>query len=252
MSSSQFDTLSQQFNKLLSEYKETYKNYTNAINTKDSSLKQIPDSAFIGESNISLLAGSSIDACEASCSSNTLCTGATFNSSNNNCTLGSGNGKITKGTNSVAIVQQALYYSNKLKQINIQMTEINKQMINLSKDNYKQINQNQQQSSQQEEIMYNNYNILTDERLQIENLSRQFQTINAAYIDTNAIVNENYTKYIVFVFVALLLVLFIIKLAFSSSQSGGSKHILDKKPNIATIMGVFCFIIIINAIITNK
>jgi len=250
--SSQFQTLSQQFNTLMTQYKDTYKNYTNAINSNDNSFKQIPNSSFVGESNLSVLGGSNVDACQTSCSSNTLCSGATFNSSLNNCTLGSGDGQITKADSSVAIVQQALYYSNQLKQLNIQMTDLNSQMINLSKNSYEETNQNQTQISQQQEIMYNNYDVLLDERLQIENLSRQFQTINAAYNDTNMTVNANYTKYIVFIFVALLLILFVIKIAFSSSQNGGGKKILTTKPNVIIILGIFCFIIIFNAIFTNK
>jgi hypothetical protein len=246
--STQFQELQQQFNKLLNEYKDTYKKYTNAINSKDVNLKQIQNYFFVSETNLNMLSNSSIDACESSCYSNESCSGATFNNTSNNCTLSSGNGNIVYADNSIAIVQQTLYYSNKLKELNVQLSELNKQIMNESKKNYNTINKNQTQSQQQEEIMKNNYNVLLQERLEIEKMIMQFQTIDSAYENNNITVNANYTKYIIFMFIVIILIIFLIKYAFFTSQNGGGKknNILQSK---YVMIPFLCFIIVFFAVI---
>jgi hypothetical protein len=115
MSSSQLKTLSDNFNTLLTEYKNTYNDYINNIN--DTSLTTIDDSAFNGSSILKTNTNSTVDDCKKSCSSDTSCSGATFTSSDNNCILNSGKGNITNATDSTAIIQKGMYYSYKLQKI---------------------------------------------------------------------------------------------------------------------------------------
>ena len=195
--SSQLQNLSSQFNTLLVEYKETYNKYVEVLNTNDNSFTHTPGFSFVGDTNLNVLGNSSVSACESACSKNSSCTGATFNNTLNNCTLGSGPGSMVPTTNSIAIVKKALYYSNLLKEMNVKMTALNQQMIDISKNNYNQINENQTQTKEKHIIMINNHNVLIDERIEIEKMIRQFQTLEAAYEDGNIIVNANYSSYIV-------------------------------------------------------
>jgi hypothetical protein len=245
--SSQFQDLTQQFNTLLNEYTETYDNYINTLKAKDNTFIQIPNYSYIGESNLSVLNNTTIDACQSACTLNTDCTGATFNTSLNNCTLASGSGQLIYNTTGIAIAKKLLYYTTYLKDLNQQMINLNEQMINLSKNNYDQSNQNQTQIQQQEQIVKNNYNVLLDERKIIEKLGRQYQTIDAAYKDVNVVVNENYAKYIVFLLIAILLILYSIRLIFSSTQRGGgmNSNIFKKMSKVNALFGIFCLIVLI-------
>ena len=164
--SSQLQKLSSQFNSLLVEYTDTYNKYINVLNTQDNGFTYASDSQFVGKSNLNVLGNSSVTACESECSTNTSCAGATFNNSVKSCTLGSGPGEIVYTNNSVAIVKKALYYSNRLKELNADMMSLNEQIIDLSKNKNQQLNQNETQTKEQNTIMINNHNVLLDERLE--------------------------------------------------------------------------------------
>ena len=243
--SSQFQDLTQQFNVLLTEYKETYENYINTLNSKNNSFQQVPTSSYIGESNLSVLNNSSVDACQTECTLNTNCTGATFNTTSNTCKLATGNGEIIYNANATAIVKNLLYYSTHLKDLNQQMIVLNEQMMTLSNNNYEQYNENQTISKQQDQIVQNNYNVLLDERLEIEKLSRQYQTLNAAYDDGNLIVNANYSKYIVFLLITILLVILLLRTFLSGLQRGGGSNFVNTSKKVNALFGILCFIILI-------
>jgi hypothetical protein len=250
--SPQLQNLSSQFNALLAEYKNTYNIYLDVLNTKDTSFTYAQDSQFVGTSNLNVLGSSSVSACESACSQNTLCSGATFNSTLNNCTLGSGPGEIVHTDHSVAIVQKALYYSNRLKQINTDLTTINQQMIDISKNNNQQLNQSKTQTKDQNEIMVNNHNILLDERREIDKMVRQFQTIDAAYKDGNIIVNANYSNYIVLLFVVVFLILLLMRYAFTTPQYGGGNRVINASSIMLIAFGVLFFIIVANVLTKNE
>jgi len=244
--SSQFQDLTQQFNSLLTEYKETYQNYIDTLNSKNNSFQQVPNSSYIGESNLSVLNNTTADACQSACTLNSDCTGATFNTTINSCTLASGNGQLIYNATATAIVKQLLYYSTHLKDLNQQMIELNQQMMTLSNNNYDQYNKNQAQSQQQDQIVQNNYNVLLNERLEIEKLSRQYQTINAAYDDGNLIVNANYSKYIVFLLITILLVILLLRTFLSGLQrGGGNSNFKNNSKNVNALFGFLCFVILI-------
>jgi septal ring factor EnvC (AmiA/AmiB activator) len=203
--STQLQNLSSQFNSLLTQYTDTYKEYISLVNLNDNSLTAVPNSAFVGKSNINILNNSTLDACQSACSSNSSCSGATFNNTLSNCTLSSGPGNIVSAQQSTAFVQQAMYYSYQLQQLNSQLTSVNQQMRNLSNSSYNQFQQSQQQIQQQEQALQNNYLILSQERDQIDGMVRQFQTLNSAYENGNLIVTSNYYSYIILLFVVMFL-----------------------------------------------
>lgn len=246
----QLQNLTSQFNILLTEYQDTSKKYTDLINENDTTLTQIPDYAFIGESNLNVLGESNVSACQSACSANKSCSGATFDSTLNNCTLSSGKGDIVHSATSVAIVQQAMYYSNRLKELNNEMTSLNQQIMNNSKQNYEQYSQNTGKSQQQEVIMVNNHNVLIKDRKKIDNMINQLQTLNTAYEDGNTNINVNYIHYIVFLFVVIFLILLLLRTAISSPQYGGGHNKkLDRSYLLLIVFGIFIIFIIFNIII---
>ena len=108
--STQFQNLNSEFNSLLTQYKDTYQNYINALNTNNINLTTVPNTSFVGTSNINTLSNSTITSCKTACSTNTSCTGATFNSDLNTCILSNGTGSLISTNQSIAIVQEAIYY----------------------------------------------------------------------------------------------------------------------------------------------
>lgn len=248
--SSQLQNLSSQFNSLLSDYKDTYNKYVDVLNTNDNSFTHTQDFQFVGNNNLNVLGNSSVSECESACSKNLSCAGGTFNNTSNNCTLGSGPGNMIPNNNSVAIVKKALYYSNSLKEMNTEMTTLNEQMIDVSKNTKQQLNHSETQSKEQNVIMVNNNNVLLDERVEIEQMVRQFQTLEAAYEDGNIIVTANYTNYIVLLFVVGVLILLFVRYALSTPQYGGGHKEINTYMIMPIVVG-FLFFIIFNALRKN-
>ena len=203
--SSQLETLKNEFNSLITEYQTTYISYINTINSNN--LITVPNSAFVSPTTISVISNSTLDDCITQCSENTSCSGATFNTTLNNCTLGSGNGNVVPSTESTSIIQESLYYSYKLKQLNQQLLEINNQIINISNQNYSEFQQTRTQIHAS--TLNYNYDILKKEKLEIEKMVRQFETLNSAYENGNININSNYYTYILLlIFVIILVFLF--------------------------------------------
>jgi hypothetical protein len=221
---SQIKSLSNEFNILMNKYKDTYKKYIIAINNSDNkTLKTINDSAFFGENNIQTLKNTNISKCQTSCSSNSSCSGATFNTLSNECNLTRGSGNILPRQNSKAIVKEAIYYSYELQNLNNQLIKINEQMMNISKNNYNKFQSNQKESKLQEQTMKSNYNTLTEERKDIEKMIEEIETVNKAYENGNIIVTTNYYSYIILLLIVILLILMFFKFYVTGSQSGGGK-----------------------------
>jgi lipopolysaccharide export LptBFGC system permease protein LptF len=225
MSSSQIQTLSNQFNSLLTEYQTTYAEFMNTLKSNDTSLTTVENSAFAGSGTINTSLVSSISDCTTACSSNTSCTGATFTTnSNNNCTLSSGTGNIVNATNSTAIVQKGLYYSYQLQNLNQQLMDINQQINTAVNQSNTEYQNNLGQINESGQALQQNYVVLTGDRDRIELMIREFETLNEAQQNSDINVTMNYYNYIVLLFVAIFLVCLLLRFSVPSEQVGGGRN----------------------------
>jgi len=234
----QLQNLSNQYNMLISQYQNTYKKYIVVINSDNKTFKTVDNSAFYGEKQINILNNTNIGNCQSACSSNSSCSGATFNTLSNNCTLSSGSGNIVQEEKSKAIVKEAMYYSYQLQNLNSKLLDINKQMINASNANYDKFQKSQQITIEQENTMNNNYQTLSDERIQIEKMIREYETLNRALENGSIIVTSNYYNYIALLFIAVLLIFLFFNFSFTGSQSGGGNNI-DYLHNVYKLLPFF-------------
>ena len=228
MSSSQIQTLSNQFNSLLTEYQSTYSEFMNTLNSNDTSLTTVENSAFTGSSTINTSLVSSISDCTTACSSNTSCTGATFttnSNSNNNCTLSSGSGNIVNATNSTAIVQKGLSYSYQLQNLNQQLMDINQQINTAVNQSNTEYQNNLGQINKQGQALQQNYVVLTGDRDRIEVMIREFETLNEAQQNSDINATMSYYNYIVLLFVAIFLVVLLLRFSVPSDQVGGGRNV---------------------------
>lgn len=224
MSSSQLEVLSNQFNSLLTQYQNTYQDFTNS---STSSFVSVPNTAYVGGTNLNVIQNSNINSCISSCESTASCSGATFSDAQNSCTLSSGTGNIISSTNQSAIVQQALYYSYQLQQLNQQLSSVNSSMMALSKSSQDSYNKNQTQTNANNAALEQNYNTLESERGEIEKIIKQYETLSTAYDSGTIYVTSYYYSYIMYfmVVIALMGVLFKFGLMDSSQiQRGGRKY----------------------------
>ena len=236
------EMLSNKFNSLLEQYRETYNEFLNTVGSNDNSFKSLSNSAFIGTNYLETIQNSSVEDCMTTCGANKSCSGATFDNQKDTCSISSGTGNIVNSKNQVAIVNQALYYSYQLQKINDEMTSVNTDMMTLANSRIGDYQQTQQLNTEKAEILQNNYKTLEQERMQIAEMIRQYETLNTAYENGSINVNSNYYNYIIYLFIVIFLVYLLFKYSFTSQQIGGGTK---TSPFIFLLLG---FIIIVNAI----
>lgn len=218
-------TLSNQFNSILTQYQNLYQEYISTLNTNTDTSSNIfvtvDNTSYSGGSIISTTTNTSLDACQTSCTSNTSCTGATFNAATNTCNISSGNGTIVNAANSTAIVQQSLSYSYQLQQLNAQLLAINQQMQSSAENSATQYQTTHAENTQQAQILQQNYQLLNEEKVQIDNMVREYETLSQAYNNGNINVTSNYYSYIVLLLISILLIFLLIKFSLTGQQRGG-------------------------------
>lgn len=244
----QLQNLSNQYNMLISQYQNTYKKYIIVINSDNKTFKTVDNSAFYGQKQINTLNNTNVKNCQSACSSNSSCSGATFNTLSNKCTLNSGSGNVVQAQKSKAIVKEAMYYSYELQKLNAKLLDINKQMINISNNNYDKFQKTQKQSIEKGNAMNNNYKTLSDERIKINKMIIEYETLNSALENGNIIVTSNYYSYIALFLISILLILLFLKFSFTGSQSGGGNNVgylhnvYNLLPIFLAVFAIFYFI----------
>ena len=238
MSSSQ--TLSNQFNSLLQEYQTTYQSFIDNINSSNNkNLISLPDFAYNGGNMIDTITDSSVENCQTSCSTNSACSGATFNLSNNNCTLTSGKGMLLNSSGSTAIVDKGLYYSYKLQQLNTQLIDINTQLSQSINKNAAGYSQNTQQGQLQDQNLSQNSKVLTEEKKKIDRMILDFKTLNSAQENGEIEVTMYYYNYIVLILITILLIFLLIKFSVTGQQRGGGNSFKSEAMFLFGLMVVF-------------
>jgi lipopolysaccharide export LptBFGC system permease protein LptF len=246
--SSQIQMLSNKFNSLLTQYKETYDEFLNTIGSNDNSFKSLPGAAFISGNNINTLQGSNVDNCMISCSKNQSCSGATFDNQRKTCLLSSGMGNIINSPNQTAIIKQALYYTYQLEKINDELTNINKNMMTLVNSRMDDYQETKKLNAKKSEILQHNYKILQQERMQIEDIIKQYETLNSAYEDESINTTSHYYIYVTYLLIIVFLVMLLLRYSLPAGQVGGGMTFSKISPIIFVILGV---IIIVNAMLKN-
>jgi len=247
--SSQLEILSNKFNNLLTQYKDTYKQFIDTINSNNNTFTSLPKSAFIGTVNLNTIKNTSINSCITACSSNYSCSGATFDNKLNSCNLKSGNGNIIKSRNQTAIIKQALFYSYKLQNINNELINVNNSMMSLANSNKNSYEYTQNLNREKSEILQKNYNTLTQERGDIQQIINEYETLNSAYDNVNINLTANYYSYVIYVLITIFLVFLFLRFSTSNEQLGGSSVKFGRYTPF--ILVSLIIIIIINSSLNN-
>ena len=84
-------------------------------------------------------------------------------------------------------------------------------------------------SNSNDPTLNQNYDNLLDKRKQIKKLEKEYRTLGEANKDSQLVVTEYYSKYIVLVFVTLLLILLLVKFSVTGEQQiGGGSNFMNE------------------------
>ena len=220
------ETLLKQYDNTLTQYTQLNSEYLTYIkNTNDASLSHdfisVDNSEYTG-TTISEIKSVNVEACRASCSSTSGCSGATYNltkdSTINNCSLKSGDGKINIKENYSAIVTKKKDYLNQLKVLNDQLTNINTNItkyISTNKpDMLSQLTDNQNVLSQ----LSNDLSFLVGKKDDIDKEIRSVNDLDSKIQESSILVNMNYSIFnVLLVFAIIIIIIFLYMSAFSDN-----------------------------------
>jgi hypothetical protein len=145
------------------------------------------------------------------------------------------NGELSPKQESSAIVPPEVYYLTTLKQLNVQLMNLNDKLT-------KQINKGQpifekqtEERSKQSEALDKNYESLISEREKIETQLKQFDDVNEAQINSTLIVDKNYAiyKYLIGAFIIIVLII----MSLPTNVSNQITEQLPQMPQIPNQIG---------------
>lgn len=198
-----YQTLLNSYYSLVTEFKNTYAKNTNTL------LDKAENSRFKTASNgLNFLAVRSIQECVRSCSSNRLCTGATYNSSNKMCYLKKGPGTIMAAGNtysSIAPKSKILLYN--IQTINSELININRQIETaLSNSFLNNTGYNQAK-------LRNKYNRLMSDRDEINKYMKEYESLDSTYNNDVIKNRQNYYIYVLLCVLTIICVWLVFKLS---------------------------------------
>jgi hypothetical protein len=206
------EMLSMRYRNLLIEYENAVNNYISFLRQEAGnekiSLVRVNNSAYWGTTTVSQVNSSTVQECQASCATNTGCTGATYNSANSICYLRGGDGDLTRASNTeVAIVPKGKQLLSIIKNINQQLTNINQQIQNKTNQGQPLYNSQTQQRNLKTSELIRQFIILTEERNKIEQMVNEYQKLDQQQNQGNIMINQNYYSFVLLLFLAVIIII---------------------------------------------
>jgi hypothetical protein len=228
------ETLQKQFSLAMKEYKETFATYKNVVNNVASRQKfvTIPGYMYYANPTLNLKFVSDQKKCEALCSSDTRCKGATyydFLNSSKLCATYGGIGKpLPQESSGVKITtllpnsSASQFYLEKINEMNALLLRLHSEISNT----LKKVNPEYQNVVKNTEIEGKNlediYMSLNDEKKKIDKLLGKYNTLERRQTDSGLRTESNYMYYRVLMIVAVIVVFVTLKqLLFTSFSSYG-------------------------------
>jgi len=216
----QLDTLENEYRLLLLEYQQVYKNYVSLVMNANGNTKInviIPNSEMVGNSvNLAYNNTDTVELCQAECSSNTACLGATYNSNTQLCSLKTGELSVIKSSDpdNFAIMTELSQFTTLLTTINNRLSDIFKQ-INQAVNDLIPSNEEERlikdETSQRLTIEYQN---LLNERKQLKELESQNNQLTKEYDITELTIKQTNLTYILWFLLAIGVLIFAIKVFY--------------------------------------
>ena len=155
------------------------------------------------------------DQCKALCSSDPLCSGATYNPDKAYCWTRSGKGDVAIGLGSdYALISEVAENATVMQELNERLTGLNQQIGDALNQVKPEVDKQMSEKNAKKDSLQVIYNQLLADRQNIDAMVKEYQMINQQYVDNSLYVvqaNSSYTLWLIF---ALVIIFFTIKLMF--------------------------------------
>jgi len=213
-----------QYSNKLTEYESAYATYISALQsqkTGSSNYVVLPGQTYMGTGNISETPNTTVSTCEALCSENALCSGASFNSTSKVCKLRSGNSLLTPGaTSDNAIITDIRQKLINLETINAQLIEINNQMTTLYTQMQPLVSTQADTLSKNDKNLMTQYNTLITEKTKIKKLMDEYKDNYAEYSEKSISTDQQNSSYYLWLIITIVSIILVIKFIFFPEAKG--------------------------------
>jgi len=249
----ELESLLKQYDNTLTQYTQLNSEYLTYIkNTNDASLSNdlitVDNSEYTG-TTISEIKSADVEACRASCSSTSGCSGATYNltkdSTINNCSLKSGDGQINIKEKYSAIVTKKKDYLNRLKVLNNQLTNINTNITNYISTNKPDMSSQLAGDQNIMNQLSNDLSFLVGKKDEIDKQIRSVNDLDSKIQEGSILVHMNYSIFSILLFSAILVVLiFLYMSVFSNNEEVNNLGDVNNGSQRSVIVSVIFFVIL--------
>lgn len=209
------EALNGQYKNKLTEYESAYATYIQGLQQNDNTYNSyivLPGKTYQGTASISDISGSTLTRCEASCSQQPLCSGASFNSITNVCKLRSGEAGLTAGaTSDHAIITKSRANILHLNTLNDQLIEINRQMNEIHKTMQPQTTKQSQVMAVQGDELQQRGGLLTTEKDKIKRLLTEYNDVVKNNADQTITVEQKSSVYVIWLILCIMAILLAVK-----------------------------------------
>jgi len=185
----------------------------------------VSNSSYTGGLPIGTVSAPNSQACMTYCYTSPSCTGATYNSTNQTCSLSTGEGSITPSSNNnTAIVPQLVQYLDIMIVLNTRLTNINNQILKLTDQAQPIYNDLSEQTTEKKKQLKNTYDRLVAERDKIEKLVNEYGTLQDDENYNTSLTNSNYLSYVLLLALAILVIIILMNIGgknTTTAQYGG-------------------------------
>jgi hypothetical protein len=197
----------------MKEYNQLTQDYKEALKTGTAEYVQLKDKAYFGSSFLTFSRETTIDRCQASCSSNSKCSGATYLPSWNACWLATGDGNIKTNPGSYAILSRLKYVTGKLGEVNRQLIILNDKIQNAVKTHpNNNLDNLVKKNNKMHDTLITDYKDLVAQRDEINSLILDYDNVNGNMKDTSLEVNQQMLNYRLYTIILALILCLIVML----------------------------------------
>ena len=245
-------SVSNYVNYLKEELEQPCKNYTgdsednsqSCYNVNNPVMTSIKGAAFWGTSGLSQNNSQTLEECKASCAITPGCTGATYNLTNEQtkCMLRKGDANIVSGSpDDYAIVPKGQQLLKIVQSINEKLTEVNEKIQKSTQAIETRFNSEAEKITTTNDDLINQYKNLVVERVKIQKILNEYQTLDEKHIEGNIYISQNYYSFILLMILVLLFVFLLYKFSIPPSQS--TSTVIQNGGQLGTSVYYFVFCI---------
>lgn len=220
------ETLNVQYSNLLTQYEQAVANYTNLIQQQSTTpppLMTIPNNAFWGTADISSNIIPTVYQCKALCATTSGCSGATYNTTTQTCSLRSGEGSLVpSASNLLALIPEETYLLLNMQSINAQLIQINQEILNKTTEGETVFNSEYTERQTQAGELVKNYIMLTAEKNKINGMINEFENLNQEEIDGNITISKNYYSFVLLLILSIALIVLLFMFSGSSATNANT------------------------------